>query len=147
MIAETGQFDIIWEADQDEPPSLRFADFMRQLFEALDISGAQVAVLITGDRAIQTYNRTYRGKDKPTDVLSFPVAGPQGGTPRHLGDIVVSMDRVLAQAEDIGHGPQIELRFLILHGILHLLGYDHETDNGEMFARQTELKAQLAEFF
>jgi len=138
---------MIWEADQDEPPSLCLADFIRKLFEALEIASAQIAVLVTNDQTIQTYNKTYRDKDRPTDVLSFPASGPQGGERRHLGDIVISMDRVLVQAEEIGHEPEIELRFLILHGVLHLLGFDHETDQGEMFARQSALKSQLADFF
>lgn len=147
MIAEIGSFDIIWEADQDEPPSLRFSEFMTQLFKQLQLECVQVAVLVTNDETIQTYNRDYRGKDRPTDVLSFPAANHPGGGPQTLGDLIISMDRVLVQAEDIGQSPAQELRFLILHGVLHLLGYDHEVDNGEMFALQDELKQQLIDFF
>lgn len=120
---------------------------MNQLIQALGLECVQLAVLVTSDQTIQTYNRDYRGKDRPTDVLSFPAQAHGGDGPRHLGDLVISMDRVEVQAAEIGQSPAQELRFLILHGVLHLLGYDHEVDDGEMMARQSALKTQLADFF
>lgn len=147
MNTETSAFDLIWEAEQDEPPSLELAAYIPQLLKSLHLKDAEFAILVTNDAGIQAYNRDYRGLDKPTDVLSFPAMKYQGSGTRHLGDIVISMDRTLQQAQEIGHSAEKEFRFLILHGLLHLLGYDHEVDDGEMFARQAELKQQLAEYF
>lgn len=147
MTVETTSYDLIWEAEQDEPPSLGLSAFIPSLFLSLELEAVQVAILITSDAVIQNYNRDFRGKDRPTDVLSFPAMVTQGQKQRHLGDLVISMDRAQVQAEEIGQKVEQEIRFLILHGVLHLLGYDHEVDNGEMLLRQTELKAMLADFF
>jgi probable rRNA maturation factor len=83
--------------------------------------------LITTDAELQRLNRTFRGKDYPTDVLSFPTCD---GT--HLGDIAISYQRARAQARDFGHSTDLEIRVLMLHGVLHLIGMDHETDSGRM---------------
>ncbi len=92
----------------------------------------EVGVLIADDARLHALNRDYRGIDAPTDVLSFGddgatgpfVSQPEG--PRYLGDIAISLDRVLAQASEYGHSPARELAYLAVHGALHLLGYDHE---------------------
>jgi probable rRNA maturation factor len=92
----------------------------------------QVSILITDDTELHALNRDYRQIDSPTDVLSF--AAEEGtpefvyppDMPRFLGDIAISYDRVLAQAAEYGHSNERELAFLAVHGILHLLGYDHE---------------------
>lgn len=93
-----------------------------------------VGVLVTDDNTLHTLNRDYRGVDAPTDVLSFPgtpdqapdmfVAAP--GAPRYLGDIALSYERVQAQAAEYKHSLERELAYLVAHGMLHLLGYDHE---------------------
>ena len=148
MGIDSNQFDLIWEAPHPEPPGLCLDQFFTKLIPLLGLRRVEVCVLVTDDAQIADLNRRYRGKDGPTDVLSFPGAGPN--TPmeyRHLGDIVISYDRAADQAETIGHSPAEEIRFLCLHGLLHLIGYDHETDNGEMLAYQAELKAQLGAFF
>ena len=148
MGIETGHTDLIWEAEQDEPPSLDLTAFLNDLFRCLHIEGAECGILVTNDAAMRQYNRTYRGVDLTTDVLSFPMGDmptPEGGRP--LGDIVISLDQANRQAGEIGHGLAEELRFLILHGVLHLLGYDHETDQGEMFALQREIKEKLGRYF
>ncbi len=97
-----------------------------------------LAVRFTGDRAIRRLNREFRGRDAATDVLSFP-GGP---TPegRHLGDIAVSVPAARRQARDRGHGVERELRLLVLHGLLHCLGYDHERDGGEMARLERRLR-------
>lgn len=84
----------------------------------------------TGDRAMRRLNREFRAMDSPTDVLSFP--GEDGPEGRHLGDVVVSVPTARRQAADHEEPLDRELRRLILHGVLHCLGYDHETDDGEM---------------
>lgn len=96
------------------------------------IGPIEVGVLIADDARLHALNRDYRGIDAPTDVLSFGddgatgpfVSQPEG--PRYLGDIAISLDRVLAQASEYGHSPARELAYLAVHGALHLLGYDHE---------------------
>ena len=89
---------------------------------------------IVSDRGIRELNRRYRQKDRPTDVLAFPAGpllSPEDG-PGYLGDVVVSAETALRQAERAGAGLDSELRTLAVHGLLHLLGYDHERDRGEM---------------
>lgn len=110
----------------------------------------EVSVLITDDEGIRNLNRDYRGKDQPTDVLSFALEEGQPGTAaggrRALGDIVLSAQRVISQAAEYGHSIERELAFLTVHATLHLLGYDHEAGySGEaaMFARQAELLKNL----
>ena len=84
-------------------------------------AGAALTVRITGDRELRRLNRTFLGEDRPTDVLSFP-SGEEGG---YLGDLAVSWPAVERQAQQFGHTPEAELRLLCVHGLLHLLGWDH----------------------
>jgi probable rRNA maturation factor len=86
-----------------------------------------VTVAIVPDGRVRALNRQYRGLDRPTDVLSFPA-----DEPGHLGDVVIAYGVARRQARDAGHPVRTELRVLALHGLLHLLGYDHETDTGQM---------------
>ncbi len=104
-------------------------------------------VSIVGNEEIKSLNKQYRGKDSITDVLSFEDGDmlPDGRV--FLGSIVISGERAFTQAQEIGNSFEEELRFLFLHGLLHLLGFDHETDNGEMFELQRELKLKLSDFF
>ena len=90
------------------------------------------ACLITTDAELQSLNRTFRRKDCPTDVLSFP-SGPDGGSPDgYIGDVAISWQRAREQALAFGHSIEIEIQVLMLHGVLHLAGMDHETDRGRM---------------
>ena len=95
----------------------------------------EFAVLVSSDDAVRTANRQFRGISKTTDVLSFP-----DGEDGRLGDILISAGRAQAQAARYGLSVEDELKTLALHGLLHLLGYDHETDNGRMGARETKLR-------
>ena len=104
-----------------------------------------VNVAVVPDRQVRTLNHTYRKKDYATDVLSFPagdtpgVAAPESaGT--YLGDIVIARGVAKKQARAAGHAERTELRVLALHGLLHLLGYDHETDHGEMARLERRLR-------
>ena len=147
---ETGsrQVDLLWEAEEEMLQGLRIDSFFNALMDCLALDDVEVSILITDDQKMKTLNHRYRHKDKTTDVLSFPSKVPM--TPdqtRYLGDIVISYQRAKQQAREIGHSLERELRFLGLHGVLHLLGYDHETDQGEMLRLQSQLKKQLADFF
>lgn len=105
-----------------------------------------VSVLITDDTYIKTLNLQYRNIDRPTDVLSFPLYDENGELDdEELGDIVISLERAYAQADEYGHSIIREVAFLTAHSMLHLLGYDHETDEEreEMFAIQEEILNEL----
>ena len=95
--------------------------------EAGVAKGRPFECLITGNAEIRKLNREFRGKDEPTDVLSFPIAGPG-----LLGSLAISRARARSQARAFGHSTETEVRILMLHGLLHLLGYDHERDSGRM---------------
>ena len=102
--------------------------------------------LITGDAEFRRLNRDFRGKDYATDVLSFPSADPRlpGPAPDpNLGDLAISLARARAQARSYGHSVEDEIRILMLHGVLHLLGYDHESDNGRMARAEKQWRARL----
>jgi probable rRNA maturation factor len=146
-----------------EPPAERWVPLLERLLqlaaEEEGIGDGVVSLTFTDDEGIRELNRQFRGVDKPTDVLSFPLRetgadepaivwdgdGPdalEGGEP--LGDIVISLPRAMAQAEEYGHSPEREIGFLFVHGFLHLLGYDHDTAEREreMFDRQERVLAK-----
>jgi probable rRNA maturation factor len=115
-----------------------------RLGEALKLESAKLSVLLTDDAGIRGYNERFRGKAEPTDVLSFPAtAGMPGESGHYLGDLVVSVERAAAQAADYGHGLADEVEVLVLHGVLHLLGHDHETDAGEMRRLEQKLAREI----
>jgi probable rRNA maturation factor len=98
----------------------------------------EFALVLVSDPAMRRYSRRYRGKDSPTDVLSFP------GEDGYLGDILISADTAHRQAlESKTLDFETNLRRLALHGLLHLMGYDHETDGGEMRALETRLRRRF----
>ncbi|MDO9305558.1 MAG: rRNA maturation RNase YbeY [Sulfuricurvum sp.] len=100
------------------------------------LSEREIELLLTDDDEISQINREFRGIDKATDVLSFP-SDPFPNAP--LGSIIISVDKVQSVAEELGHTEDDEIALLFIHGILHLLGYDHEVDSGEMREREREL--------
>jgi probable rRNA maturation factor len=112
------------------------------LAKTLKVAGLRgsVSVLITGDTKIRDLNSKFRRKNSATDVLSFPAAAANG----FVGDIAISVDIARKNARALGHSLDDEIRILILHGILHLAGYDHENDRGEMEQKETELRKKLA---
>ena len=99
----------------------------------------EVAVVLAGDGLLRRLNRAYRGKDRPTDVLSFPGDGGESG----LGDVVISVATAERNARGLGRTLLQELDVLALHGFLHLLGYDHETDDGSMDRLEARLRKRL----
>jgi probable rRNA maturation factor len=100
-----------------------------------------VTVLLTTDRKIRQLNRDFRGKDKSTDVLSFPA---EPGPEKLAGDLAISIPTARKQAAAQGHTLALEIKILILHGLLHLAGYDHEADTGQMARREKTLRAKLS---
>jgi len=110
--------------------------FTRKARHAVGVRG-ELSVRITSARELQTLNRRFRRKNKPTDVLSFPALGTEGG------DIAIAREIAAENARSLGHSLSTDLKILILHGLLHLAGFDHESDNGEMTARETQLRKQL----
>ena len=107
---------------------------------ANDVTDKDIELIITTNDEIRQINKEYRNIDKPTDVLSFPYED-MPMTP--LGSIVISQDFVLQKAEELGHTQEDELTLLFIHGLLHLLGYDHETDEGQMREEEERLINEL----
>ena len=100
--------------------------------------GREFHCRITNDEELQALNRQYRRKDYATDVLSFPETGSG-----YLGDIAISLQRARAQAKDFGHSIEEELSILLLHGVLHVTGLDHETDRGRMAQAERRWRRKL----
>ncbi len=124
-------------------PRRELGAFLRDACTAVPLDG-EVSVLLTTDDAIQALNRTYRRKNKPTDVLSFPAA-TEGfpGQAVLAGDLAISLDTAKRQADEWGHALLIEVKVLLLHGLLHLAGFDHEADTGQMARRERALRRQF----
>lgn len=127
-------------------PALRA--FVVRARHAAFLSGT-VSVVLTSDRAIKKLNRHFRGLDHATDVLSFPAAPLPDNAARADaeqivgGDLALSVDAAARQAKRFGHTLPTELKILLLHGLLHLAGHDHETDSGEMDAAEEKLRRRF----
>jgi probable rRNA maturation factor len=128
---------IILEHETEGTSERALSLFAAKAQRAVGLRG-EVNIRIASSRELQELNRRFRRQNRPTDVLSFP-----SDTPRLAGDIAISGEIAAANAAAMGHSPQTELKVLILHGILHLAGFDHETDDGEMRARETILRRKL----
>lgn len=116
------------------------ARFVARARRAAGLRG-EVHVLVTNSREVRSLNRRFRGKDKPTDVLSFPAAfSPVEGP---AGDVAISAEIAAAQARRLGHSTSEEIKVLALHGILHLAGHDHERDGGDMERKEGRLRRDL----
>lgn len=123
-----------------------FIDITKAVFKYIDMeeNNYEISLLITDDETIHQLNKEYRQKDRPTDVLSFPMEDDI-----MLGDIVISLDTAKKQALERDINVDREVAFLFIHGLLHLLGYDHETsaeDKKEMFALQEEILKKLIDY-
>jgi probable rRNA maturation factor len=113
--------------------------------DRLNRPDSEVHVLVTDDRRIQELNRQYRQVDRPTDVLSFPDGSELPSGRILLGQLVVSLETARTQAECEGHSPIRELEELLLHGVLHLVGFDHSEDQGEMDELELQMRRELPE--
>jgi len=116
--------------------------FVDEAQAAVKLRG-DVSVLLTGDREIRRWNRDFRGKNQATDVLSFPAAPMDGAPAAVAGDLAISVETADRQAKEQGHVLAEELKVLVLHGLLHLAGYDHETDDGTMARVERRLRTKL----
>jgi probable rRNA maturation factor len=116
--------------------------FLSCAAETIGLSG-EVSVLLAGDERIRALNRDFRGQDHSTDVLSVPAAPPFAAA-GHAGDLAISLEAASRQAAEHGHLLQTEVKLLMLHGLLHLAGFDHESDSGQMARREARLRKQLA---
>jgi probable rRNA maturation factor len=130
-------------------PALRL--FLRRARKAVPVPG-QVSVLLASDSAVKRLNGKFRGKHRPTDVISFPALEMPIQTsgsrqrpvhPPLAGDLAISFDAAARQAQRFRHPVITELKILMLHGLLHLAGHDHETDAGEMAAREEQLRRRF----
>jgi probable rRNA maturation factor len=129
--------DVILERRKTKELSrLALARFANRAQRAVGLAG-EVTVLLTSDVEIARLNQQFRKKAKPTDVLSFPLAEGSGG------DIAISLETSRRQAAGLGHALLVEVKVLILHGMLHLAGHDHERDKGQMRRLERRLRASL----
>jgi len=152
------EINISFKRNMDLPIDKKWLERMaRKVLEREGISSpVELGLLITDSRTAKKLNRIYRGKDEPTDVLSFhmtpdgnrdlgePFVSPPDGI-RHLGEVVISYPQAARQAQEHGHGVKQELALLVIHGILHLLGYDHELSDEEKKMRDKENEILSAE--
>lgn len=125
--------------------SARWRAFAEEALKVVPAEGAGVTVAFVSDRAMRELNRRWRGKRGTTDVLSFPSGQEEfeKGEGASLGDVVISAEQAARQAAEHGLDFEGEVAQLILHGLLHLCGYDHETDSGEMNALELTLRGRL----
>jgi probable rRNA maturation factor len=122
------------------PSARALARFLALAQKAVRLKG-QVTVLLTTDAAIRRLNKQFRGKNEATDVLSFPASGR--GAEAIAGDLAISVTTALGQAVEQGHSLSTEIKVLVLHGLLHLAGFDHEVDDGAMARKERRLRANL----
>ena len=128
---------IILEHEDNGIRERALALFTTRARRAVGVRG-ELSVRITSNAEMRDLNRRFRRKNKATDVLSFPAE-----TPKLAGDIAISAEIAAANANQLGHSVETELKILILHGLLHLAGYDHETDDGEMRKQEDKLRQRL----
>ena len=116
-----------------------------ELLDQLCSGSVEVSLAFVDDTEMRRLNRTYRGIDTTTDVLSFPLHEKTGQDRIYLGDVAIATDTARKQALSLGHSLQTEISQLFAHGMIHLCGYDHETDDGEMHALETRLQQEIVE--
>ena len=125
----------------DEVRRRSLRPWLSALLEEIAPEGGSLGVRFCGGRAMRRTNRDVRGRDSVTDVLSFP-GSDDGPAEAHMGDILICVPRARQQAAERAHPVQRELGLLLLHGVLHCLGYDHETDDGEMARFERSLRRE-----
>jgi probable rRNA maturation factor len=124
-------------------PRRALSGFAREVKDAVALQG-RVSIFLTDDVRIRRLNKQYRRKDKATDVLSFPAAQADGNRVVLAGDLAISLETAQRQADEHGHSLVEEVRILLLHGMLHLKGLDHETDSGQMARKERSLRRKFA---
>lgn len=137
--------DVINRQRRVRVPSGNVVAVAEGTLEAIGRSGSSVAVAFVSGRSISRLNRLYRHKAGQTDVLSFSASEGNGvpGARGYLGDIAISIDAAMTQAARAGHSLKREISELVIHGVLHLCGYDHESDQGEMNRLELKLRRRI----
>ena len=126
------RIDVVQRGRHAPALAARLARHARRILRGLGLDGAELSVVLVADREMRTLNRRWRGRDRPTDVLSFAQREGRGGAPDGLlGDVVISVDTARRQARQRGETLGREADRLLIHGLLHLLGYDHERSAAE----------------
>jgi probable rRNA maturation factor len=139
---------VIFQKRVADLTELALTRFVARARRAMGLKGA-VNILVTSNAEMKSLNRRFRGSDKPTDVLSFPAEPKLPGTAQKTnrqdtaGEIAISAEIAAQNARALGHSPAHEVKILVLHGLLHLRGYDHECDNGQMARREQQLRAKF----
>ena len=134
---------IKWERRPSQPAAEALHNVISGCLDRIGEERAEVHLLLTSDEKVRELNNLYRNLDRATDVLSFPDGDRLPSGRRLLGEIVISVDSARRQAAELGHGELRELCELALHGTLHLLGYDHERDEGDMNEIELKLRRDL----
>ncbi|MGH9719312.1 MAG: rRNA maturation RNase YbeY [Bryobacteraceae bacterium] len=140
-MSDSSEFVSFFRAPERLPrrPLIEFARLLRERVAA----GQPFHCRITDDRELRRLNRRFLNLDYPTDVLSFPEASPEPAGGGSLGELAISASRAVAQAREHGHAPLEEIQILMLHGLLHLLGMDHQTDTGRMARTEKRWRKKL----
>ncbi len=132
---------VIFRQKLDGVTPRALARFVARARKAAGLEGA-VNIVVSNDRELRSLNRRYRGKDRTTDVLSVPAATSTGAA-KFAGDVILSAQEAARNARRLGHPVAAEIKVLILHGVLHLAGYDHERDRGRMARIEDRLRRRL----
>jgi len=142
-VASPYRISVRWQRRPQRGDTARLRQLAVAALTRLGAPPGEVGVLVSGDEAIRSLNRRFRGKNVPTDVLSFPDGAllPEGG--RYLGDVAISLDTARRQAEARGWEVAREMETLLLHALIHLCGFDHEHDDGEMHRLEAALRQEL----
>ena len=137
--------DIINRQRRRKINAKKWHDFTARALELISKNEPAVTIVFVGDPAIRNLNRQFRNRNYATDVLSFPARAEmfETGDQSNLGEVIVSVERAAVQAKENGLTLANELQQLILHGLLHLAGYDHETDTGQMNRLELKLRKRL----
>ena len=139
-VRATRSYVVIFQKRVADLTDLALQRFLTRARRAAGLQGT-VNVLLTSSAEMKSLNRRFRATDKPTDVLSFPA---ELDARKHFaGEIAISVEMAAQNARALGHSPAEEVKILVLHGVLHLRGYDHECDNGQMARCEKQLRAKL----
>jgi probable rRNA maturation factor len=135
--------EVLDRTDRSPIPATEVRRTLREAGSCVGSPHGEVSVILTRDAEVRSLNRRYRGEDRATDVLSFPDGFVNPEAPPRIGDIVISVPAARRNAKRAGHSLRREIRELLIHGFLHLMGYDHEVDGGEMEELERELRTRL----
>lgn len=125
----------------DDVDEQAIADLARKVLAECQAPAGEISIAFFDDEYLHELNRQFRGKDRPTDVLSFPCDADDEDD--YIGDIAIAVQMAALQAEEFGHSVEMEIAQLVLHGVLHLVGHDHDTDSGQMDSLELQLRDKL----